>query len=119
MGSQGATPPCHSLQLLSAGTQSELQALATNPATRFSSLFDEAQPGPDGKCPEGFSTANPPSAYWKKKVNGKTLYVQCLKIKVRLVVGWCTVLLVCAQRPQGCKQERAAHAKVTWLVTGR
>lgn len=66
---------------LGKSTQSELQALATNPATRFSSLFDEAQPGQDGKCPEGFSPANPPSAYWKKKVNGKTLYLQCLKIK--------------------------------------
>jgi hypothetical protein len=79
----------------STGTQSELQALATNPSTRFSSLFDEAQPGQDGKCPEGFSPANPPSGYWKKKVNGKTLYVQCLKIKVKLKLGGVCCGTVC------------------------
>lgn len=102
---QSATSLYRALQLFLAppsGTQSELQALSINPATRFSSLFDEAQPGQDGKCPEGFSPAHPPSGYWKKKVNGKTLYVQCLKIKVRLAVGCCTV---CAQGGQGWRRE--------------
>lgn len=66
----------------SAGTQSELQALATNPQTRFSSLFDEAKLTSDGKCPEGYLPANPPSAQFVKTVNGKKLHVQCLKIKV-------------------------------------
>jgi hypothetical protein len=66
-----------------AGNQAELQALATNPATRFSTFFDEAQLTSDGKCPKGYLPANPPSDYYEKEVNGKKLLVQCLKFKVR------------------------------------
>lgn len=73
---------CCCLPTPPAGTQSELQALAINPATRFSSLFDEAQLTPEGKCPEGYMPANPPSDYFEKEANGKKLFVQCLKIKV-------------------------------------
>lgn len=64
------------------GNQAELQALATNPATRFSSLFDEAELTSEGKCPEGYLPANPPSEYYEKEANGKKLFVQCLKVKV-------------------------------------
>jgi len=64
------------------GSQSELQALAIHPATRFSSLFDTAKVGPDGRCLDGFSAANPPSPYYQTKVNGRIVYVHCLRIKV-------------------------------------
>lgn len=66
-----------------AGTQGELQALALNPATKFSDMFETAKVGGDGKCPAGFSPANLPSSYYKTKVNGRDILVQCLKIKVR------------------------------------
>jgi hypothetical protein len=65
-----------------AANQAELEAVATNPSTKFSDFFETAKVGSDGKCPEGFSAANPPSAYYKTMVNGKSRHVQCLKIKV-------------------------------------
>lgn len=46
-------------------------------------MFETAEVGSDGKCPKGFSPANPPSPYYQTKIKGKTLHVQCLKIKVR------------------------------------
>jgi hypothetical protein len=79
-----------------AGNQAELQALATNPATRFSMFFDEGELTTDGKCPEGYLPANPPSDYYEKEANGKKLFVQCLKFKVRTIrrqhLVWCAIL---------------------------
>jgi hypothetical protein len=45
-------------------------------------MFETAEVGGDGKCPAGFSPANPPSAYYETKVDNKNILVQCLKIKV-------------------------------------
>jgi hypothetical protein len=65
-----------------AGTQAELQVLAINPSTKFSDMFETAEVGGDGKCPAGFSPANPPSSYYKTNVQGRSVLLQCLKIKV-------------------------------------
>jgi hypothetical protein len=75
--------PCLSHCSHFAGNQAEIERLATDSATRFSQLFDSAKVGSDGKCPEGFSPANPNSEYYLTTINGKKKMVQCLKIKVR------------------------------------
>jgi hypothetical protein len=65
-----------------AGNQAELEALAINPSTRFSSMFEAVNVTAHGKCPEGFYPANTPFSSFKQKVKGKSVYVECLKIKV-------------------------------------
>ncbi|KAF6262042.1 hypothetical protein COO60DRAFT_687772 [Scenedesmus sp. NREL 46B-D3] len=66
---------------LGRGNQAELQALAIDPATRFSSMFEVATVTDAGKCPEGFSPANTPFSNLKQTVKDNSIYVECLKIK--------------------------------------
>jgi hypothetical protein len=63
------------------GSQAELEALAIDPATRFSSMFELANVTDDGNCPGGFLPANTPFSSFKQNVSGKSIYVECLKIK--------------------------------------
>lgn len=60
-------------------------------------MFEAAEVGGDGKCPTGFSPANPPSAYYQTKVNGRNIRLQCLKIKVGRRVGACSLGAGCEQ----------------------
>ncbi|WIA41199.1 hypothetical protein OEZ86_004814 [Tetradesmus obliquus] len=67
--------------LLGKGSQAELEAIALNPSTRFSSMFEAVNVTSDGTCPEGFYPANTPFSSFKQKVKGKSIYVECMKVK--------------------------------------
>lgn len=68
---------------LARGKQSELDKLARDPAFKFSSMFETADPvGSPPKCPDGFLKVNTPSTrYATAEVGDTKVFMECLKIK--------------------------------------
>ena len=46
-------------------------------------MFEAVNATSDGKCPQGFAPHNPIVKAFTQRINSVTLYVECLKIKVR------------------------------------